>query len=326
MILDGRTVLVTGGTGSFGRAFVKTVLRGRPRKIIVFSRDEFKQHEMRNEVSDHRLEFFIGDVRDRQRLSRAFDGVDVVVHAAALKQIPVCEYNPFEAIATNVIGARNVMDEAIDRKVWRVIAISTDKAVEPANVYGKTKGLSEALFVSGNSYTGRKPTKFSVVRYGNVVNSRGSVIPFFMRLKRQGEKTFPITDLKMTRFWITLDQAVDLVLYAIQTMQGGEIFVPKIPSMRVVDLAKAIEPDCEFKEIGRRKGEKLHEIMVSEVEAEDTRSYEGHYIIQPAFHWWRMDDGNGGEKVPTDFRYSSDRNDKWLDVDDLRRMLRIEEN
>ena len=316
-----KTVLITGGTGSFGKAFVRLVLEKNFRKIIVFSRDELKQYEMRQEIPDERLQFFIGDVRDKERLMRAFDGVDWVIHAAALKQIPSCEYNPFEAIKTNILGAYNIIEAAIDRGVKRVIALSTDKAVNPINLYGATKLCSDKLFVSGNSYTGSKITKFSVVRYGNVVGSRGSVIPFFEKCANTGK--IPITDVRMTRFWITLKKGVRLVLGALNEMKGGEIYVPKIPSMKLVDLAMAIAPDCELEIVGIRPGEKVHEVMITEDDARTTLEYDTHYIIYPVFHWWRHGNGNGGKKVPDNFRYSSDLNTEWLSIENLRELLGI---
>lgn len=321
MILDGKKILISGGTGSFGHAFVKIALQYSPKKLIIFSRDELKQYEMRQEFRDDRLQFFVGDVRDRDRLSRAFDGIDFVVHAAALKQIPSCEYNPFEAIKTNIFGAQNVMETAIDREVSRVVALSTDKAVNPINLYGATKLCSDKLFVSGNSYTGGKDTKFSVVRYGNVMGSRGSVIPYFLKLNEQGLKTFPITHPDMTRFWITLDDAVSLVFYALEFAIGGEIFVPKIPSMKIVDLIKAINPNAEMELVGIRPGEKIHEVMITEDDSRTTYEFDGHYVIEPSFHWWRSNNGHKGIKVSDRFRYSSDANKEWLKIDDLRRLL-----
>jgi UDP-N-acetylglucosamine 4,6-dehydratase len=318
--LEGKSVLVTGGSGSFGSRFVRTVLDTTDaRKVIVYSRDELKQHEMRERFDgDRRLRFFLGDVRDANRLHRAFDDVDVVVHAAALKQVPAAEYNPFEAIKTNVHGAQNVIDAAIDRGVERVVALSTDKASSPINLYGATKLVSDKLFVQGNSYAAGKPTRFSVVRYGNVVGSRGSVVPFFRARAASG--VLPITDERMTRFWITLEQGVQFVLDSLAMMQGGELFVPKIPSMRVTDLAKAIAPDARIEIVGIRPGEKLHEEMISVDDARRTIDVGDRYVIQPQFGWW----GNGhldGASLPEGFAYTSDRNDTWLDVDDLHAML-----
>ncbi|MFN8657726.1 MAG: UDP-N-acetylglucosamine 4,6-dehydratase (inverting) [Candidatus Obscuribacterales bacterium] len=305
------TVLVTGGTGSFGRAFINKLLKqSPPKKLIVFSRDECKQFEMRNEVPDRCLRFFIGDVRDRDRLYRAFQDVDVVIHAAALKQVPAAEYNPFEFIKTNVLGAANIIDAAIDRGVSRVIALSTDKAANPVNLYGATKLCSDKLFVTANAYAGSQPTTFSIVRYGNVIGSRGSVIPLFMEMRKTG--TLTITDERMTRFWLTLEQGVDFVLDCVNKMRGGEIFVPKIPSMRLVELAKAIAPDCKFEITGIRPGEKLHETLVPQDEAPWCLEYDKHFIIEPNQLWWETASGDGGKPVPKDFRYASDINDDWL--------------
>ena len=319
-ILDGRSILITGGTGSFGRRFVRTVLeRTQVRRVIVYSRDELKQFEMRQDFGNEpRLRFFIGDVRDSDRMRRAFEGVDVVVHAAALKQVPAAEYNPFEAVKTNIHGAQNVIDAAIDKGVHRVIALSTDKASSPINLYGATKLVSDKLFVQGNSYASGKETRFAVVRYGNVVGSRGSVVPFF--LARAGTGVLPITDERMTRFWITLQQGVDFVLSSLEIMHGGEIFVPKIPSMRVVDLAKAIAPEARLEFVGIRPGEKLHEEMISVDDARRTLDIGDRYVIQPEFAWWGRDHLNG-KPVPEGFAYTSDRNDTWLDVEGLRRLI-----
>ena len=318
--LDDRSILVTGGTGSFGRKFIRAVLdTTSARRVIVFSRDELKQYEMRQEFEDDpRLRFFIGDVRERERLHRALDGVTAVVHAAALKQVPAAEYNPFEAVKTNINGAQNVIDASIDCGVERVVALSTDKASSPINLYGATKLVSDKLFVHGNAYAGGKSTRFSVVRYGNVVGSRGSVVPFFIRQARTG--VLPITDERMTRFWITLDQGVDFVLSSLETMTGGELFVPKIPSMRVTDLARAIAPDARIEVVGIRPGEKLHEEMIGVDDARRTHDVGDRFVVQPEFGWWQ----NGhlsGCAVPEGFAYTSDRNDTWLDVDDLRAML-----
>ncbi len=322
MILNGKVILVTGGTGSFGRAFVQEALLKchNVKKIIVFSRDELKQFEMRQEIPDERLVFFIGDVRDRDRLYRAFDGVDYVCHAAALKQVPALEYSPFEGIKTNILGAQYVMEAAIDRQIKRVVALSSDKAVQCLNLYGATKLCSEKLFVSGNSYTGAKETKFSVVRYGNVMGSRGSVIPLFKKLAMKGEM-IPITDEKMTRFWITLPQAVKFVMDSLERMKGGEIFVPKIPSMKITDLVEAIAPNCKTKIIGIRPGEKLHEVLITEDESSNVREFDDYFIIQPSFHWWKMDDNGTGQKVSDGFRYASNTNDSWLTIEQLREMV-----
>ncbi|MFN3265024.1 MAG: UDP-N-acetylglucosamine 4,6-dehydratase (inverting), partial [Aquificaceae bacterium] len=273
--LEGKTILITGGTGSFGRAFIRYVLRHhRPKKIIVFSRDEFKQWQMSKEFPESQypqLRFFLGDIRDKDRLWFAFDGVDYVVHAAALKHVPILEYNPFEAVKTNIIGAQNIIEVAIEKGVKKVVALSTDKAVSPVNLYGATKLTMEKLLIAGNSYAGAKETSFSIVRYGNVVGSRGSVIPLFLKLLSESSRELPITDPAMTRFWISLEEGVRLVLFALQEADGGEVFVPKIPSVRIVDLAKAMCPECSFKFIGIRPGEKLHESLISEDEARDVR-------------------------------------------------------
>ncbi len=321
-----KVVLITGGTGSFGKAFVASVLKTqKPRKLIVYSRDELKQFEMRrlfDEKAYPQIRYFIGDVRDRERLYRAFDGVDVVVHAAALKQVPTAEYNPMEAIKTNVLGASNVIDAAIDRKVRTVVALSTDKAVNPVNLYGATKLCSDKLFVAANNYAGAQGTRFSVVRYGNVVGSRGSVIPFFLSARKTG--VLPITDKRMTRFWITLDQAVAFVMRSFEMMEGGEIFVPKIPSMNILDLAKAVAPDCRTEIVGIRPGEKLHEVMVTEDDARDTLDYPDRYVIMPASHEWDAEVGKKTKAVkrcPDGFRYSSDGNKDWLTVGQLRTMI-----
>lgn len=314
------TVLVTGGTGSFGHAFVDFMLkRHHPKKLIVFSRDELKQHEMSQRFTDPSLRFFIGDVRDKERLHRALDGVDIVVHAAALKQIPITEYNPLEAIKTNVIGAANLIEVAIDREVKRVVALSSDKAVNPINLYGATKLCADKLFVAGNAYVGPHRTRFSCVRYGNVVGSRGSVIPFF--LERRKTEVLPVTDPRMTRFWITLEQGVALVLRALETMQGGEIFVPKIPTMSIMDLAEAIAPRCEIRVTGIRPGEKLHEVLISSDEARHTLEFPDMFVIQPTHTWWKIDNWVGGKPVPDGFRYSSDMNPEKLSVEALQDMI-----
>jgi UDP-N-acetylglucosamine 4,6-dehydratase/5-epimerase len=320
MNLDDKVVLVTGGTGSFGRLFARTILgRYKPRKLIIFSRDELKQSEMSRDFSAPNVRYFIGDVRDRDRLQRAVRGVDVVVHAAALKQVPACEYNPFEAVKTNVVGAQNVIEAAIDHGVPRVLAISTDKAVNPVNLYGATKLCAEKLFVQGNSYSGERGTRFSCARYGNVVGSRGSVIPLFLEQRKSGAIT--VTDQRMTRFWITLQQGVDFVLQCLSVMEGGEIFVPKIPSMRILDLVRAIAPDAEIQITGIRPGEKLHEVLVSEDEAHHTVEFESHYMVKPLHPWWRADNWTAGTPVADGFRFSSDANTRWLSVDELRALI-----
>jgi len=322
-IFDGTSILVTGGTGSFGRKFVEIVLANSdPKRLIVLSRDEMKQSEMAQHFGhDPRLRFFLGDVRDRDRLHRAFQGVEVVVHAAALKQVPAAEYNPFEVVKTNVLGAQNIIDVAIDAGVRHVIALSTDKAANPINLYGATKLCADKLFVAANSYGGGTGTRFCCVRYGNVVASRGSVIPFFLSRKPTG--VLPITHPDMTRFWITLEQGVTLVLAAHRAMHGGEIFVPKIPSMRVVDLARAVAPECRLEVVGIRPGEKLHEVMIPADEARNTFEYDTHYIIAPAFHEWSVFDfgANGGRRVADGFSYASDTNEHTLSVDELREMV-----
>ena len=315
------TVLVTGGTGSLGKKFVEIMLRDyHPERLIIFSRDELKQHEMRTSGFDHpSLRYFIGDVRDRDRLNRAFRAVDIVVHAAALKQVPACEYNPFEAVQTNIMGAKNVIDAAIDQGVKKVMAISTDKAVNPINLYGATKLCAEKMFVQANAYSGGEGTIFSVCRYGNVVGTRGSVVPLF--LKQRGNRTITITDPRMTRFWITLEQGVRFVIRCIEQMQGGEILVPKIPSMNIMDLAKAIAPDCEVEYIGIRPGEKLHEVLISEDEACHAVELEEMYVIQPAHPWWRVENWAGGRPLPDGFRFTSDANTRWLSIEELRSLI-----
>ena len=321
-----QTILLTGGTGSFGKHFCRLMLeKYNPKVIRVYSRDELKQHEMRIEFNDdHRLRFFIGDVRDAKRLQRAMEGVDFVIHAAALKQVPACEYNPFEAVKTNVHGAQNVIDAAIDTGVKKVIALSTDKAVNPVNLYGATKLCSDKLFTQGNAYAGDKGTRFACVRYGNVIGSRGSVIPLFLDQKKTG--TITVTDDRMTRFWITLEEAVELVLKGFYYMEGGEIFVPKIPSMKITDLAQAIAPECKVKMIGIRPGEKLHEALTGEDEGRNTISYKGMYVILPNMSWWNRKNYKGAEKLPEDFVYTSDANDSWLGVDELHRIVYGTEN
>lgn len=316
-----QTILVTGGTGSFGKRFIASVLKQNVKKVIVFSRDELKQYEMAQEFTDPRVRFFIGDVRDKDRLYRAFDGVDIVIHAAALKHVGACEYNPFEAVKTNIHGAQNIIEAAIDRGVKKVIALSTDKAASPINLYGATKLASDKLFVAGNSYAGDKETRFSVVRYGNVVGSRGSVVPFFKKLKEDGATVIPVTDERMTRFWITLDQGVQFVIDSLERMKGGEIFIPKIPSMNILDLAKAIAPECTTEIVGIRPGEKLHEAMITEDDARHTLEYADHFVIQPEFPWWSNEHMNGGTALPEGFTYISNVNDDWLSVEDLRALV-----
>lgn len=327
-MLSGKSILITGGTGSFGKKFVETVLTRYPgiKRLVVFSRDELKQYEMSQVFSAERypqLRYFIGDVRDKDRLSRAMEGIDIVVHAAALKHVPVCEYNPFEAVKTNVLGAQNVIEAAIDRKVTRVVALSTDKAAAPINLYGATKLASDKLFVAANNFKGAHDIRFSVVRYGNVMGSRGSVIPFFIEQAKSG--VLPITDERMTRFNISLDEGVDLVFYALEHMWGGEIFVPKIPSYRITEVAKAICPDCELSVVGIRPGEKLHEEMITETDSLSTVELADKYVILPSIPLWDVAEFMaefGGKMCDPGFRYSSGENDQWLSVEDLRRLVR----
>lgn len=328
-MLNGKTILITGGTGSFGKKFLEMILdRYTPHRIIIYSRDEFKQSVMKTEYEKKynlsNVRFFIGDVRDKERLYRAFDHVDYVIHAAAMKQVPTCEYNPFEAIKTNINGAQNVIDAAIDRGVKKVVALSTDKAVNPINLYGGTKLVSDKLFISANAYSKISDTRFSVVRYGNVAGSRGSIIPIFRRIIESGEKELPITDPRMTRFWITLEQGVELVLKALEESKGGETYISKIPSFRITDLVKAMLPEATMKIIGVREGEKLHEVMVTRDDSRYTYEYEKHYIIYPHFDWWRPEPSRveNGVLVNEGFEYNSEINKEWLDVDGLRRELK----
>src|SRR5258706_4791561 len=328
-MLNDQNILVTGGTGSFGKRFTENVLqRSHPKRLIVFSRDELKQSEMKQVFSDARydcIRYFIGDVRDRERLYRAMDGVDIVIHAAALKQVPTAEYNPLEAVKTNVLGAANVIDAAIDRNVKRVIALSTDKAAGPINLYGATKLCSDKLFTAANSYSGQHKTRFAVVRYGNVVGSRGSVIPFFLKMKGTGVLT--LTDPRMTRFWITLDQGVDFVIASLDRMMGGEIFVPKIPSMSMMDLARALAPDCRIEIVGIRPGEKLHEVMVPQGDGRSTLEFDDHYVIVHPFHDWTRDNYHelrGGVQCGEDFVFSSDTNSQWLTAGQLLDMANLQ--
>ena len=315
------TILLTGGTGSFGKHFCRIMLeKYNPKRIRIYSRDELKQHEMRIEFKDDdRLRFFIGDVRDEDRLRRAMEGSDYVIHAAALKQVPACEYNPFEAVKTNIHGAQNVINAAIDAGIKKVIALSTDKAVTPVNLYGATKLCSDKLFIQGNAYAGERKTRFACVRYGNVIGSRGSVIPVFLKQKENGRIT--ITDERMTRFWITLDQAVKLVLKGFRYMEGGEIFVPRIPSMRIMDLAKAVAPDCEIDFIGIREGEKLHEALTGEDEGRNAYLYKNMYVLVPSHSWWHSKNYDGAEKMPENFIYTSDNNQKWMGVEELHHIV-----
>lgn len=325
-MLNDKVILITGGTGSFGNAFTEYVLTHyNPKKIIIYSRDEFKQFNMANKFQKYKdkLRFFIGDVRDRERLYRSFYGVDYVVHAAALKQVPACEYNPMEAVKTNINGAMNIVDVALDCGVKRVVALSTDKAVNPINLYGGTKLVSDKLFISANAYAGTQDVCFSIVRYGNVAGSRGSVIPYFQNLAAEGKKSLPITDYRMTRFWISLDEGVRLVIKALSEAKGGETFISKIPSFKITDLAQAILPGCEMPEVGIREGEKLHEVMVTKEDSVWTYEYEKHYIIYPHFEWWNPNKiAAGGKKIEQGYEYSSGTNTEWLTVDDLKRLLK----
>ena len=328
-MLNNKTILITGGTGSFGKKCLQMIFqRYNPKKVIIYSRDEFKQYNMKvefsNKVDIDRVRFFIGDVRDKERLMRAFHGVDYVIHAAAMKQVPTCEYNPMEAIKTNIHGAQNVIDAALDRGVKKVVALSTDKAVNPINLYGGTKLVSDKLFIAANAYTGLNKTVFSVVRYGNVAGSRGSIIPLFRTLIENGETELPITDYRMTRFWITLEQGVELVFKALEEAKGGETYISKIPSFKITDLAKAMLPHGSMKEIGIREGEKLHEVMVTRDDSRTTYEYDKHYIIYPHFEWLDLDNVllPGGKLVEEGFEYNSGNNKEWLDVNGLKAALR----
>lgn len=325
-MLNNKTILITGGTGSFGNHFADYVLKHyKPKKIIIYSRDEFKQFNMANKYKEYEdiFRFFIGDVRDKDRLKRALNGVDYVIHAAALKQVPACEYNPIEAVKTNINGAMNIVDAVLDSpSVKRVVALSTDKAVNPVNLYGGTKLVSDKLFIAANSYVGDRDLNFSVVRYGNVAGSRGSVIPFFKNIVEKGGKELPITDYRMTRFWISLEQGVELVVKALEDARGGETFISKIPSFKITDLAQAILPGCEMPEVGIREGEKLHEVMITKEDSANTYEYDKHYIIYPKYTWWTDEKViHGGKKVEEGFEYSSGTNNIWLSVDDLRKLL-----
>lgn len=326
-MLDGKTILVTGGTGSFGNAFTRFALENYdPKKIIIYSRDEYKQFVMRNKFKAHddKIRYFIGDVRDEARLRRALaGGVDYIVHAAALKQVPACEYNPMEAVKTNIDGAMNIVNAALDSGVEKVVALSTDKAVNPVNLYGGTKLVSDKLFIAANAYRGESGTTFSVVRYGNVAGSRGSVIPFFKNLVDNGATELPITDFRMTRFWISLDEGIQLVVKALGEAKGGETFISKIPSFKVTDLATAMAPQAKQVEVGIREGEKLHECMVPEADSLTTYEYEKNFIIFPHMEWCDMEtmDVRGGKRVPQGFVYDSGNNTEWLSVDQLRELL-----
>jgi UDP-N-acetylglucosamine 4,6-dehydratase (inverting) len=326
-VFAGKSLLVTGGTGTFGKKFSERILTAYPEieRLVIFSRDELKQSEMAQRFPEDRfpqLRLFIGDVRDKERVYRAMEGVDVVVHSAALKQVPACEYNPFEAIKTNILGAQNVIEAAIDRGVKKVVALSTDKAAAPINLYGATKLCSDKLFVAANNFKGNREIRFSVVRYGNVMGSRGSVIPYFM--KKRAEGVIPITDERMTRFNITVEEGVDLVLHALGHMWGGEIFVPKIPSYRITDLAEAIAPGCRREIVGIRPGEKLHEEMITETDSFRSIELSGYYVILPSAQLWDVDEFNrtfGGTPCPQGFKYSSDTNKEWLGVEAIRELI-----
>lgn len=325
-MLNNKSILVTGGTGSFGNAFTKYVLEHYdPKKIIIYSRDEYKQFIMQNEFKEYapKLRFFIGDVRDRDRLARAFEGVDYVIHAAAMKQVPACEYNPAEAIKTNINGAQNVIDAALSTNVRKVVALSTDKAVNPVNLYGGTKLVSDKLFIAANAYAGDKDICFSIVRYGNVAGSRGSVIPFFHNIIKNGGKELPITDYRMTRFWISLRQGVELVIKALEEAKGGETFISKIPSFKLTDLAQAMLPGCQMPEVGIREGEKLHEIMVTVEDSFTTYEYEKYFVIYPQMVWSDKKRVTPlGERVKEGFSYSSDNNTEWLGIEDIMQLLK----
>lgn len=327
-MLNGKSILVTGGTGSFGKKIIETVLNQYPEieRLVVFSRDELKQFEMAQEfplAKYHQIRYFIGDVRDKDRLSRAMEGIDIVVHAAALKQVPAAEYNPFEAIKTNILGAQNVIEASIDNGVKQVVALSTDKAAAPINLYGATKLCSDKLFVAANNYKGKHDIKFSVVRYGNVMGSRGSVIPFFLKKKNDG--VLPITDERMTRFNITLEDGVGLVLYALKNMWGGEIFIPKIPSYKIIDVAEAIAPGCKKEIVGIRSGEKLHEEMITETDALSTIEFDKYFVILPSMQLWDIAEFMrvfSGRKCDFGFKYNSGTNTDWLTVKQIRELIR----
>ena len=330
-MLNNKSILITGGTGSFGKKFIEMIFRDyMPSRVIIYSRDEYKQFIVKNEFANKltaeqmkRLRFFIGDVRDKDRLKRAFNGVDYVIHAAAMKQVPACEYNPFEAIKTNIHGAQNVIDSALECGVKKVVALSTDKAVNPINLYGGTKLVSDKLFIAANGYAGKDGTVFSVVRYGNVAGSRGSVIPFFEKLIEEGKTSLPITDFRMSRFWITLEQGVELVFKALKESKGGETYISKIPSFKITDLAKAMKSDIDLVEVGIREGEKLHECMITSDDSRTTYEYDKHYIIYPQLEWWSKEKyfTLGGERVKEGFSYNSGTNVEWLSVEQLKENL-----
>ncbi len=324
---DGASILVTGGTGSFGQAFIRRLLQNsRPARVVVFSRDELKQYEMAQSFQSSAMRFFLGDVRDSERLNRALAGIQIVVHAAALKQVPAAEYNPIECIKTNIIGAENLINASIDQKIKKVIALSTDKAVNPVNLYGATKLCSDKLFVAANHLAGTGGPRFSVVRYGNVIGSRGSVVPFFKKFRNSGRK-LPITDPEMTRFWIQLADGAAFVDRCLGLMRGGEIFIPKIPSMKIADLARAVSADCDHEIVGIRPGEKLHELLLTRDDARNTIEFADYYIITPGIHMWDSAErslvygGEEGRPVASDFEYASNTNDRWFDVEQLRAVI-----
>ncbi len=327
-MLSEKSILITGGTGSFGKKFVELVLKRYPKikRLVIYSRDELKQFEMSQQfpLSKYgQIRFFIGDVRDKERLRRALENIDVVVHAAASKQVPACEYNPFEAIKTNILGAQNVIENCIDLNIQKVVALSTDKAAAPINLYGATKLCSDRLFITANYYKGNRDIKFSAVRYGNVMGSRGSVIPFFLKKCKEG--VIPITDKKMTRFNITLEEGVDMVFYALENMWGGEIYVPKIPSYQIMDVAEAIAPDCKIETVGIRPGEKLHEEMITETDAINTLEFEKYYVILPSMRLWDVDSYRkafNGKNCPIGFSYGSGKNKEWLTVEQIRQLIK----
>ncbi len=327
-MLNNKAILITGGTGSFGHHFVDYVLEHyQPKKLIIYSRDEFKQFVMDNDYKEHRdvMRYFIGDVRDEARLCMAMKDVDYVIHAAALKQVPACEYNPNEAIKTNISGAMHVINAALQADVKKVVALSTDKAVNPINLYGGTKLVSDKLFCAANAYGGKDGTRFSVVRYGNVAGSRGSVIPFFQNIIQKGGNELPITDYRMTRFWISLEEGVKLVVKALEESRGGETFISKIPSFKITDLAQAMKPGCKMPEVGIREGEKLHEIMVTREDSLHTYEYEKHFIIYPNYNWWgKKDIIPGGTLVDPEFEYSSGSNTEWLTIEEIQRLLKTD--
>ncbi len=317
--LENKTILVTGGTGSFGKKFTEIVLRDhKPKVIRIFSRDELKQFEMEQRFKDDRLRFFVGDIRDRDRVLRAMHGADIVIHAAALKQVPSCEYNPFEAIKTNIFGSQNIIEAAIDSEVEKVIFLSSDKAVDPVSLYGATKLCGEKLFIQGNVYVGDRRTKISVVRYGNFIGSRGSVVPVFKSQKEKGVLT--LTDERMTRFWLTKKLAVNFLIYFIEIMRGGEIFIPKIPSMKVIDLARAIAPEAKIEKIGIRPGEKINEVLLSTDDVGHSKEFDKYFVIEPEYPFWGKADF-GGKIIPEGFRYSSNDNDWWLGEEEIKNMM-----